>query len=411
MPGKYTWTPPRRSTDDPNQPPLPGMPEAKAPRIHPGHPDYYRKNHSSELWGHLAHPDLQEHNPFTNDIGDDHDYAKGNLWRQESGGYADRYEDSMDEPEGSPDRIERHLQRSIDKSLPAIAISAHAMHKVLDSGRMKTQFETHSSGGALNPESRRAVEHRFFGYPHDLPDHARPIYGYLTHDPSIQHPSARSYGEHALILHRPRIWHRTSAYIGDTLDNQHEGHSAHPVQDFRLSGFPRHSDPGAWRLDRYDPYAPYTEAHYHGGVGLRDVHYAVLHRPEKWRTDLDPDRTQEHEALKQKLNDHKIPWVEMDRGNPVAMEHHLGRLMANATKGAYMHQHESRVIGQQGEGRYLIDLGYHDEHGNRQAQIADTRTGELHPPMPKDSILARGYWDEPKAPVDVADILPLVNPQ
>lgn len=404
MPGEYLWTPPRRNTEDPDRPPLPGM-ERKAPRITPSHPRY-RHAGDSEVWGSLAHPDLHEQNPFLTEHDDSDDGFRGRTWRQDTGGYTDRYENVFDEPEHLPQRMERRIQRTIDKALPAIAIDTDPLHKVLDSGRLKSQFETNTSRGSLAPRARREVENQMFGYSHDLPDHARPIYGYLTHDPFQHHPEASRYGRHTLILHRPRIWHRTSAFIGDTLADRDEGHSAHPVQDFRLSGFPRFADPKEYRLDYYRPEYDYTEAQYHGGVGHRDIHYAVLHKPNRWAG----ARHQGYDDLKPKLDRNRIPWVEMDNDEPVDWEHHLARRFAGVMRGANMNPETSRVIGQQGPGRYLIDLGYDDHHGNRQAQIADTNTGELHPPMLKDSILARGYWEEPDHEVGVEEILPKVRP-
>lgn len=407
------WVPPRRNTEDPNTPPLPGMPEMKAPRITPMHPLFHQAG-NREVWGALAHPDLQEHNPFLREPDDDDRHGRpAALWRQDYGGWLDH----DDDPEKmDPEKVRQHVQRTFDKASPAIAIDTHPLHQVLDSGRLKSQFETATSGGALEPESRADVEHKFFGYPHHLPDHARPIYGYLTNDPSKHHPAASSYGNHTLVLHRPRIWHRTSAFLGDTMDEQYAGHSAHPVQDFGASGFPNYAHPKQYRLDHLDDEGniSYTEAQYHGGVGLRDIHYAVLHQPDPFRLRNDEHGMRRYHALKDKLNQHKIPWVEMSHGThptPVQWEHHLSRLMVNAAKGAHMHSEQSKVIGQQGPGRYLIDLGYEDEKGHRQAQIADTNTGELHPPMPKDSILARGYWDEPDFPVDVHDVLPHVSPR
>lgn len=410
------WAPPKRNTEDPGQPPLPGMPELKAPRIHPRHRLYHQSG-NQEVWGHLAHPNLQEHNPFLNhpeDRGDRSDgyNEAGKLWSQDSGGYADRYEDMDHEPEHGFDRAERHVQRSIHKALPALAISQHSLHRVLESGRVKSQFETSTSGGLMDNESRADVEHKFFGYPHDLPDHARPIYGYLTHSSTQPHLGVQAYGEHSLILHKPRIWHRTSAYVGDTLDHQYTGTVAHPVQDFKLSGLPERGNPNSFRMDHpdYDQDIPYTEAHFHGGVGLRDVHYAVLHKPDAWRSSRD-GYNDRHEKLKQRLNEHKVPWVEVDRGKPVQWEHHLSRLMQNAAKGAHMNANRSTIIGQQGEGRYLIDLGYENEHGHRQAQVADMNTGKLHPPMAKDSLLKTGYWEDPDFDVSVHDVLPHVTPQ
>lgn len=409
MPSRYIWTPPRRNTEDPNRPPLPGM-EHPAPRVHPGDRLYHASG-NAEVWGHLAHPDLQRHNPFLVHPQDDevHGYTDsdaGRSWANEYGGYADRYEGDVDEtPEHGPERVERHLRRAIGKALPAMAVSGHALRSILDSGHVKSQFETSTSRGLLSPETRADVEHQFFGYPTDMPAKARPIYGYLTHNPAVQHAGVEGYGEHSLILHRPRIWHRTSAFIGDTLDHRYEGHMAHPVQDFKLSGLPRYADLKDWRLDRpnRDWDIPYTEAHYHGGVGLRDVHYAVLHH----RNDRYHDN--DTEDLEKLLNHHKIPWVRMVDSKPEEWQHHLSQVNRAVARGAFMNP-DAKVIGHQGHERYLIDLGYRNENGDQQAQVADIRNGKLHRPRSKDSILARGYWEEPGVPVELDDILPHVLP-
>src|SRR5690606_41821198 len=99
------------------------------------------------------------------------------------GGPAARSGDMDGGPEHGPEPIDRRRRQAIGKGLPAISVSKHALHSILDSGRIKSQFETGTSRGALAPETRADVEHQFFGYPHDLPAKARPIYGYLTHNP------------------------------------------------------------------------------------------------------------------------------------------------------------------------------------------------------------------------------------
>lgn len=407
------WSPPRRNTEDPDRPPLPGM-ERSAPRIHPGSRLYHQAG-NAEVWGHLAHPSLQKHNPFLNHIEVPDDYGssdRGSKWRQESGGRTNSYEDWREPPTQGQDAAEAQIRKNIGSAHPAIAVSRHGLQMIAHSGRVKSQFETHTSGGLLDPDERADVEHKYFGYPKDLPVHARPIYGYLTHNPLAQHPGASMYGDHTLILHRPRVFHRTSAFIGDTLDDQFDDYSAHPAQDFRLSGVPHWTDPREHNLDQTADGANYTEAHYHGGLGLRDIHYAVLRAPDSWSRKYDQDGAKKHEALKEALNQRRIPWVESDRGKPIDWNKHEARIRLDIMKGAIMQpKHQMSVIGQQGEGRYLIDLGYENEHGHQQAQIADMESGVLHPPASKDSILARGYWEDPHHPVDVDEVLPHVTPR
>ena len=62
-----------------------------------------------------------------------------------------------------------------------------------------------------------------------------------------------------------------------------------------------------------------------------------------------------------------------------------------------------KVVAQQGESRYLIDLELDD--GSERAQIADLGAGKLFPPMLIHSILARGYWEEPQPDAPTAEML------
>lgn len=70
----------------------------------------------------------------------------------------------------------------------------------------------------------------------------------------------------------------------------------------------------------------------------------------------------------------------------------------------------SRIVATQGGGRYLLDLEQ-EVDGKAQAQIVDTEAGKIWPSQFRESILARGYWDEvAKTPEQTAEILAAVQP-
>lgn len=345
-----------------------------------------------------------------------------------------------------------HVHRVVSAAHPAINIGTFGLHKVLDDGRFKSLFETDRSNGSQDKRMRAAVEEGSFGYPgghhtdrnwdpaddprHYLKDqtapHHRPIYGSLVHDP-LKAPSgsASQYGEHTVILHKPSIWHRTTVTLGDSLGRaghvlprpaESPGiHAADSEPDWAGDSW---ADDSQQRLRRRlmahspehyktaDDYpGRYIEAQYHGGVGTHHIHYVVL------GAYADSPRDQE---LKGRLDKAQIPWIQQtyrhdaasdrvsegigDRGRHARLHHSLVRyqeLLVESSRGGGM----SRIVAQRGPGVYLIDLG------DGQGQVADIPRGILFEPTPLNSILARGYWTDPKQPVDVDEVLPLVRPQ
>lgn len=337
------------------------------------------------------------------------------------------------------DKTEKHLQSIVDKGHPCIRVPSHILHKVLDSGRFKNQFETGSSGGTLDHRMRALNEHAQFGYPtkhlswgddledEEHPAHARPIYGYLAHDP-IANDKGRYYGEHTMVLHKPTLWHRTSVTMGDSLAFQDRlaprpatgvdihAADADPNADYQfhdsdkkiLKAKLKHHQ--GRTLDGED--SSYTEAQYHGGVPTSAIHYAILRSHH-------PSTAAHIERTKSALTEHGIPWIHvgaqrvpgsaMDgaiRFAPGIHSHGLlervlryQAMLVASERGTSM----DKVVATRGAGIYLI------ENADGQGQVADTRTGELHPPQNLQSILARGYWEDCDH-VDIDDVLALVKP-
>jgi hypothetical protein len=419
--------------------------------IKPGS-DLHKQWGNPHVWGSIA----GHHNPFQySDMGDDlensyHVPSSAHEW------------ESYDHK--GFDKAKTHLQRLTDKAHPVTRASTDVLHKILDDGRMKSQFETNSSNGMLNHTTRAGVEDKHFGYPdhirnwsplHDSgyydddadehpehPKHARPIYGYLDHTPLKGNDNAEQYGEHKLVLHKPSIWHRTTVTFGDSL-NHHNSIGPSPVQNvspysfhgsvndgdkdehggyygdddpphkrvMALKHFGHSGDPASIYGDGESGHPKgmgynYAEAQYHGGVKTSDIHYAVL------------NDGYGHTDLKDRLHEHGIPWVETDRGGHVwghsgEWGKKAGYLRTTLAVESYLQLMRShamgqvRVIAQQGSDRFLLS---ESSDPNGTARVADITAGTISGEFPIQSFLGRGYWEDPDPGHSAHEILSLVKP-
>lgn len=119
-----------------------------------------------------------------------------------------------------------------------ISATPAAFIKILDSGRFKSQFETGTSGGFLNPAFRRKVERRQLGFDTKTPDADRPIYGFVK-DKLIKSEAKKKstfYGEIDIEL-KPSIKRRATVTFGDSLNERAIGSSFDNVQVGSLPDF------------------------------------------------------------------------------------------------------------------------------------------------------------------------------
>jgi hypothetical protein len=415
--------------------------------------DLFKQYNNPHVWGSLA----GSHNPFrSHPMGDSLENA-------------DEIPGSVHEWEGHDhegyDEAQKHLQRLTNKAHPVIRASTDVLHKVLDDGRFKSQFETHSSNGMLSHSTRAGVENKHFGYPDHLktwehrydmgegydeegdednrdeehPKHARPIYGILDHEPQVRGDSAEQYGEHKVVLHKPSVWHRTTVTFGDSL-NHHDTIGPSPVQKVSPYSFHGSVNDDDKYPDDYDQDDPphkrikalkhfgtsrtggfydersgkppegmgynYAEAQFHGGVKASDIHYVSL------------AEGRQSDDLKKRLDHHGIPWVESGRsGYPYG---HSGGTMKEALFNSttlavesylrLMRSHamgQTKVIAQQGSNRFLLS---ESSDPNGMARVADITAGTISGEFPIQSFLGRGYWEDPEPGISAHNILALVKP-
>jgi hypothetical protein len=118
-------------------------------------------------------------------------------------------------------KFDAGLKAVVDAAEPYLRVKPRVLGRILEGGRFKTQFETGTSGGALDPAARRQVEATVMGVPEAAPAEARPIYGYLGERGfggfgKATERAPRTYGTVSIRLKRS-VLGRSTVTIGDSL--------------------------------------------------------------------------------------------------------------------------------------------------------------------------------------------------
>ena len=182
------------------------------------------------------------------------------------------------------EKLTNTLQTAIDNSNPCMRIRPTVLKDFVlqGDGRFKTQFETKTSGGALNQKARALAEHEMFGYSTSShPAKERPVYGYFCDDPMQElrdnRSGARQYGS-IIVQMKKTVRDRTTVTFGDSLGL---GAIPSPINkiDLRATAARRWDfekigntdDATVSGLLASNATGSYAEAQYHGGLSLDDV--------------------------------------------------------------------------------------------------------------------------------------------
>ncbi len=177
--------------------------------------------------------------------------------------------------DASSKSIEQQCMGNLDSLLEndlAIRRGVRGAEGFLTDERMKTQFETGTSGGTMDTASRLRAEFNGLGAEAGIPVEQRPVYGYARTD---EH-EASMYGPVEFVLN-DSVKDRTTITVGDSLNG---------FSNERQVGTPWRN-PGKGSIDAKTSLlfeaksnrisAEYIEAQIHGGVRLKDVAKIRLH--------------------------------------------------------------------------------------------------------------------------------------
>lgn len=180
-------------------------------------------------------------------------------------------------------RVAEHLRKILPEMEPFRRFDEEALIALLDGDKLRSQFETHKSSGAYDPERRAKLEWKMWGIP-ETQIEDRPSYGYLHPRPEgmFAGDELSTYG-HIVVRFKRDILKRTTVTLGDTLDDA--GEAFHPriapctVDDPSWTAIAEPLDPLdfptaealAHAATESDPMVHYFEAQYHGRVGREDI--------------------------------------------------------------------------------------------------------------------------------------------
>lgn len=275
---------------------------------------------------------------------------------------------------------------------------------VYGDGRIKSQFETDTSGGMLSPTKRKSQEEEMLGLPQDMDPAQRPIYGSIRHDDSGRNGSMM-YGTIELEFGSDTAA-RATVSIGDTL-----GYMVQPipVQQVRtasaerlmaatagevdfVSNYGRAATEARWEIDglpdqvqRYREVferqlrgtieKSYAEAQILGQVKITDAVDYRIHATQHsdWLLEADPTIPRYADKYHEKAYEALQTMPNLRKGQPIARR---GELLAYATL-------DPDVV-----------------------EIVNERTGETLGEAPWPGALKFGYWTEYLGPETVIKHLP-----
>jgi len=166
---------------------------------------------------------------------------------------------------------------------PWMRVRPTILSKILDDERFKSQFETNTSAGIMDHDSRSEAEHDLFGYPDDLAKEQRPLYGYLSDHPDgaslrqTRHGMFDSVDEYGgvAVRFKPEVKQKTTWTGDDSLG----------MGGYLLPGSMLHPDHTNFSVHGPDPLTyqnvsdvrGYPEAQFHGGLNTSTIAEIVFH--------------------------------------------------------------------------------------------------------------------------------------
>lgn len=208
----------------------------------------------------------------------------------------------------------RHLAEAraaedLSTAYVASRVPAGVLDDIVESGRMKSQFETQTSGGTLSNAHRADTEENLYSYPADLPAEQRPIYGYM-HKPGTDPGWVDGYGE-IEIEFKNDVRSRTTFTQGDSLAQGYIPSAVNDPSYLSLDApvaFTNPADDTDVVRDGIIGQGTYVEAQIHGGVTVDDI--AAVNLPRDWRGTDAFGRIRLHEYVREFMSPEEVARLE-----------------------------------------------------------------------------------------------------
>jgi hypothetical protein len=175
------------------------------------------------------------------------------------------------------DKITEETKKWTNDASSFIRVHKRNFPKILNDGRLKTQFETKASGGMMDNRHRADFEQNVFSYPENMDVTKRPVYGYAAKDKKGKYPKGErqlaQYGKIRLKL-KGGTRNRTTVTFDDSLHGSdshmptpfdNPTHESQPIYDKYMLPFLK----GETRSN-------YVEVQVHGGVTLDDISHVYF---------------------------------------------------------------------------------------------------------------------------------------
>ena len=151
--------------------------------------------------------------------------------------FADNIED-VDEVYGI---VEKKVKSLIDDGFVGVRADSGLIKTIINDGRLKNQFETGTSKGALSSHLRQAVEKDLMEVPKDLAAAEKPVYGMVYPNKELKSYVSSGTGDwygDVIIKMKDDVKDVTSFTIGDSLDYEDELTSAFTLDNPSIKEIP-----------------------------------------------------------------------------------------------------------------------------------------------------------------------------
>ena len=217
------------------------------------------------------------------------------------------------------------MKKLIDESELATRTNMDNLDSILESGRIKTQFEDGVKSSTMVERDYRAdIEQQLFGYKLNLNPKLRPVYGYLTNrkfDISSKN-GACQYGNVCIVLKKSKVFNRTTYTVGDSLDGIRSvlggdyfyakvpAPLSNPsIKTMEIGRSIRDGKFGD-SLEKVTESVNYMEIQVHGGVSVKDIDKVYIYTYQNTWQGKQPFNIDEQllKKLERKLKKNNIPY-------------------------------------------------------------------------------------------------------